>query len=105
MIAGKVFALTAPWLLAVAGVAEAAPSASSGLYGGPTSPKVLGSPNWITLSVADGALGNVGVDAVVDRGAASCSIGSEPASFDFAKGTVRIEPQGKFDGTLKDPDG
>lgn len=111
MIAGKIFELAAPAVLALAGVAGVTPpalsalSAGSGQYGGPTSPKVLGSENWITLTVAGGALSDVRVDAVVDHGAATCSINSQTTSYDFSKGTLRIEPQGTFGGTLTDPGG
>ncbi len=107
MIAGKIFGLVASGLLALAGVADAASAdaAPSGVYGGPTSQKVPGSTMWITVTVADGSLDDVRVDAVVDHGATTCSIGSQSQGFDFDKGTVRIEAEGKFGGTLKDPDG
>ncbi|MGO9975100.1 MAG: hypothetical protein ACLP01_20320 [Solirubrobacteraceae bacterium] len=101
IIAGRIVAFAAAGLLALAGVAVAAPS---GQYGGPTSQKVGGSPLRITLTVAGGALAKVSVDAVVEQGGAACSLnGAGGSTFDFSRGTVRIDRQGKFDGTLKDP--
>ena len=44
------------------------------------------------------------MDAVVDQGGAPCSLtGEGGSSFDFNRGGVRIDQQGNFDGTLKDP--
>ena len=105
MIAARIFALVAAGSIALAGVAGAAPSVRSGLYGGPTHPKVIGSENWITVTVAGGALTDVRVDAVVDHGASTCSINSQSTSFDFSKATVRIEPHGNFGGKLEDAEG
>jgi hypothetical protein len=101
IVAGRTVALTAAGLLALAGTAVAAPS---GEYGGLTSQKVGGDALRITLTVAGGALANVNVDAVVDHGGAACSLtGEGGSSFDFGEGSARIDQQGNFDGTLKDP--
>ena len=102
VIAGRIVALAAAGLLALAGVAVAAPS---GQYGGPTSQKVGGSPLRIAVTVTRGALANVSVDAVLEQGGAACSLtGADGSSYDFSRGAVRIDRQGKFAGTLKDPD-
>ena len=99
--AGRITALTAAGLLAFAGAAVVA---APGEYGGPTSQKVGGSALRIALSVAGGALADVSVDAVVDHGGAACSLAGESgSSFDFDRGTVKIDQHGKFDGQFKDP--
>jgi hypothetical protein len=100
IIAGRTVALAVAGLLTFAGVEGAAPS---GQYGGPTSQKVGSSALWITLTVADGALAKVNVDAIVDHGGASCSLTENASSFDFSTGSVRVDQQGDFDGRLKDP--
>jgi hypothetical protein len=100
IIAGRTVALALAGLLTLAGVEGAAPS---GEYGGPTSQKVGGSALWITLTVADGALAKVNVDAIVDQGGSTCSLTEDASSFDFGNGSVRVDHQGNFTGTLKDP--
>ncbi len=101
IIAGRIVSFAAAGSLALAGVAVAAPS---GQYGGPTSQKLGGSALRITVTVAGGALTNVSVDALVEQGGAACSLtGAGGSSFDFSRGTVRIDRQGKFDGELKEP--
>lgn len=103
IVAGSIAALTAAGLLASPAVAVAAPA---GQYGGPTSQKVGGSALLVTLTVAGGALVNVRLDAVVDHGGTACTLAGEGgSSFDFSKGTVPVNQQGKFDGDLKDPNG
>ncbi len=63
-----------------------------------------GSALRITATVGGGALANVSVDALVEQGGTACSLtGTAGSSFDFSKGTVPIDRQGKFDGKLKDP--
>jgi hypothetical protein len=100
IIAGRSVALALAGLLTLAGVEGAAPS---GEYGGHTSQKVGGGALWITLTVADGALAKVNVDAIVDHGGATCSLTEDASSFDFSKGSVRVDQQGDFDGRLKGP--
>jgi hypothetical protein len=100
IIAGRTVALAVAGLLTLAGAEGAAPS---GEYGGPTSQKVGGSALWITLTVADGALAKVNVDAIVDHGGTTCSLTEDASSFDFSNGSVRVDQQGNFDGALKDP--
>lgn len=100
IISGRTIALAVAGLLTLAGVEGAAPS---GEYGGQTSQKVGNSDLWITLTVADGALAKVNVDAIVDHGGPTCSLTEDASSFDFSNGSVRVDHQANFDGTLKDP--
>ena len=100
IIAGRIVSLAVAGLLTLAGVEGAA---ASGEYGGPTSQKVGASALWITLTVADGALAKVDVDAIVDHGGPTCSLTQDESSFDFGNGSARVDQKGNFDGTLKGP--
>jgi hypothetical protein len=103
IISTRAVALTAAGLLALATPTAAAPS---GRYGGSTSQKEGGSALLITLTVADGALTDVNVDAIVEQGGSSCLLnGDGGISFDFRTGRVPIARQGKFDGQLTAPGG
>src|SRR5271167_777108 len=103
IMARRIVALAATGLFTLTGVAVAAPS---GQYGGPTSQKVGGSALRIAFTVGGGALANVRVEAIVEQGGAACSLnGGGGNSFDFSKGTVRIDRQGSFNGKLTDPNG
>jgi hypothetical protein len=93
-------ALAVAGLLTLTGAEGVAPA---GEYGGPTSQKVDGSALWITLTVVDGALAKVDVGAIVDHGGPTCSLTEDSSSFDFGNGSVRVDHQGNFAGTLKDP--
>jgi hypothetical protein len=104
VITGKILAIAAACVLVSAGVASAV--STSGQFGGPTSQKVGGSALRIDLTIADGAVADVGVAAFADHGGSACSFNAnEGTSFEFDKGSVRLNGQGNFQGTLKDANG
>lgn len=104
MITGKILATAAAGLFASVGLASAA--STSGQFGGPTSQKVGGSALRIDLNITDGAVAVVSVAAIADHGGSACSVqANEGTSFEFDKGTLRLNGPGTFQGTLKDANG
>ncbi|MEO6857516.1 MAG: hypothetical protein ABI323_02880 [Solirubrobacteraceae bacterium] len=92
----RIAMLAVTGLVALAGVAIAAPS---GTYSGTTSQKLGGKPDSISLTVSHGSLTRAVFVARLPHGPASCA-NSQGGTFTMNRGRLKINKHGKFSGKL-----
>ncbi len=97
-----VMAVALTGVLTFGAVASAAGSTS---FGGTTSQKLGGTPLRLTLTVSHGAVSNVQLPAIINKGSATCPVNVSPTSFVFNKGKVKVAHNHKFSGKLTDGHG